>query len=80
MYGAPSFVGEPLLEVGAGRPCVYLSVAQQVDVLVVRTEHHVPQDRLPFHHRHRFIQQGVLDRRRDPVHADLKPTGSEALA
>lgn len=57
--------------------CVYLSVTEQVDVLMVRTEHHVSQDRLPLHHSHRLIQQSVLGRRRDPIHADLERTQKE---
>lgn len=57
--------------------CVYLSVTEQVDVLMVRTEHHVSQDRLPLHHSHRLIQQSVIGRRRDPIHADLKRTQKE---
>lgn len=54
--------------------CAHLSVTQQVDVLVVWTEHHVSQDRLPLHHRHRLVQQSILGWRRDPIHTDLKHT------
>ena len=52
--------------------CAYLFVAEQVDVLVVRTEHHVSQYGRALHHLHRLVQQGTLGRWRDAVHADLR--------
>ena len=60
--------------------CAHLSVTQQVDVLIVWTEHHVPEDGLPVHHRHCLIEQSIVGRCRDPVHPDLKHTQEKTSA
>lgn len=56
----------------------YLFVTQQVGVLIIRTEHHVAQDRAPLHHRDRLVQQDVLGSRRNAIHSDLNKNREES--
>lgn len=51
--------------------CTHLSVTQQVDELMIRTEDHVSKDGLSFHHCHGLIQQSILGRRWDAIYTDL---------
>ena len=50
----------------------HLFVTQQVNVLVVRAEYHVTQNRFPFNHCNGFIQQSTLGWGRYAIHSDLR--------